>query len=65
MEAYLYKLKMQMIVNITYRFEVFAVIATRFILMVTTVFLWNCAYAGNNEMLGLSKPQMITYAVLS
>ncbi|WP_234121089.1 ABC transporter permease [Clostridium hydrogenum] len=65
MEAYLYKLKMQIIVNITYRFEVFATIATRFILMVSTVFLWKCTYAGNKEMLGLSKSQMITYSVLS
>jgi ABC-2 type transport system permease protein len=65
MRAYIYKLKMQMIVNITYRFEVFATIATRFILMVSTVFLWKCTYAGNDKMLGLSRSQMITYAVLS
>lgn len=63
--AYLYKLKLQMQVNLTYRFEVFAGILTRFILVVANIFLWKCVYAGQGDIEGLGQNQMITYSVLS
>lgn len=63
--AYLYKLKLQMQVCLTYRFEVFAKIATHFILIIANVFLWNCVYTGQQSISGVGRGQMITYSVLS
>lgn len=63
--AYLYKLKLQMQVYLTYRFEVFATIVTRFILILANVFLWNCVYANQTEISGVGREQMITYSLLS
>ena len=63
--AYLYKLKLQMQVYLTYRFEVFANIATHFILIIANVFLWNCVYSNQESILGVGREQMITYSVLS
>jgi len=58
-------MKMKMQVSLTYRFEVFAVVITRFILILANVFLWKCVYADQNSMNGLNLEQMITYSVLS
>lgn len=63
--AYLYKLKLQVQVYLTYRFEVFANIATHFILILANVFLWNCVYSDQKDILGVGRGQMITYSVLS
>ncbi len=63
--AYIYKLKLQMQVYLTYRFEVFASILTRFILIIANVFLWNCVYANQEVVSGVGREQMITYSVLS
>lgn len=63
--AYLYKMKLQMQVCLTYRFEVFAKIVTRFILIIANVFLWNCVYTGQQNISGVDRAQMITYSVLS
>lgn len=63
--AYLYKLKLQMQVYLTYRFEVFASILTRFLLIIANVFLWNCVYTDQTSIAGVNREQMITYSVLS
>lgn len=63
--AYLYKLKLQIQVGLTYRFEVFASIVTRFILILANVFLWNCVYSDQQNISGVGRGQMITYSVLS
>lgn len=63
--AYLYKLKLQMQVYLTYRFEVFANIVTRIILIIANVFLWNCVYSNQENISGVGRDQMITYSVLS
>lgn len=63
--AYLYKIKLQMQVYLTYRFEVFASIATHFILILANVFLWNCVYSDQKNISGVGRGQMITYSVLS
>lgn len=63
--AYIYKLKLQIQVYLTYRFEVFASIFTRFILILANVFLWNCVYSNQENISGVGKEQMITYSVLS
>lgn len=58
-------MKMKALVGFTYRFEVVMIVLTRLIVMVASVYLWNSAYAGATELEGLSKNQMITYAVLA
>ena len=63
--AYLYKLKLQIQVYLTYRFEVFANIVTHFILILANVFLWNCVYTDQKNISGVGREQMITYSVLS
>lgn len=63
--AYLYKLKLQMQVYLTYRFEVYANIVTHFILIIANVFLWNCVYSNQESISGVGREQMITYSVLS
>ena len=44
MGPYLYKMKMQILVQLSYRFEVFATLAARYVQIVATVFLWDCVY---------------------
>lgn len=46
MGPYLYKMKMQILVQLSYRFEVFATLAARYVQIVATVFLWDCVYRG-------------------
>lgn len=63
--VYLYKMKLQMQVYLTYRFEVFASFLTRFLLIIANVFLWTCVYSNQQTISEVSKNQMLTYSVLS
>lgn len=63
--AYLYKMKLQIQVYLTYRFEVYAGIITKFILIIANVFLWECVYSTETAIEGIGKEQMITYSVMS
>jgi len=63
--VYLYKMKLQMQVYLTYRFEVFAALITRFILILANLFLWSSVYTGQDTIQGVSRDQMITYSILS
>lgn len=65
MGAYLFKAKTQILVGLTYRFEVFATLLTRYIQIVATVFLWQCVYASKSSIKGMTKEQMITWTVLA
>lgn len=65
MSVYLYKMKLQMLINLTYRFEVFAALAARLILILANVFLWGTVYSGQETISDVSREQMITYSVLS
>ena len=58
--VYLYKMKLQMQVYLTYRFEVFAALITRFILILANLFLWSSVYTGQDTIQGVSRDQMIT-----
>jgi len=58
-------MKLQMLVYLTYRFEVFAALAARLILILANVFLWSCVYSGQETISDVSREQMITYSVLS
>ncbi len=63
--VYLYKMKLQIQVYLTYRFEVYAGIITKFILIIANVFLWECVYSTETAIEGIGKEQMITYSVMS
>lgn len=65
MSVYLYKMKLQMLIYLTYRFEVFAALAARLILILANVFLWSCVYSGQDTISNVSREQMITYSVMS
>ena len=65
MKAYLYILKMQIILGLTYRFEVFAVIATKVVILVASIFLWYNIYSGMNVIDGVTLTQMTTYVIIS
>ena len=65
MGAYLYKAKTQILVGLTYRFEVFATLLARYIQIVATVFLWQCVYAAKPSIKGMTKEQMITWTILA
>lgn len=65
MGAYIYKAKTQILVELTYRFEVFATLIARYIQIVAVVFLWECVYKQKNELQGMTKDQMITWIILA
>lgn len=63
--AYIYKWKMQMQVCLTYRFEVFASMITKLLLITANIFLWKCVYTQQGDISGINQNQMITYTVIS
>jgi len=64
--TYLYIIKMRVLVNLAYRFEVYFSIITNVILLVASIFLWKSAYAGNvADVSGLGLQEMITYTIIS
>lgn len=66
MTAYLYIIKMKLLTSLAYRFEVFSLVFTNFILMFSGVFIWKAAYSGTSGTVdGVSEKQMVTYIVLS
>ena len=65
MSAYFYKAKTQILVGLTYRFEVFATLLTKYIQIVATVFLWQCVYASKSSIKGMSEQQMITWTIMA
>ncbi len=65
MRAYLQLAKLRLLTELTYRFDVFARIGTNLILMLATIFLWQTAYRGGGTVAGVSRDQMVKYAVVS
>ncbi len=54
-----------MLTNLAYRFEVFAAVGTNIILLVASVFLWQAAYVGIDQVQSMKLDDLITYTVLS
>ena len=65
MGPYLYKMKMHILVQLSYRFEVFATLAARYVQIVATVFLWDCVYRGRQQINGFTQKQMVAWSILS
>jgi len=65
LRAYIQLAKLRLLTALTYRFDVYAGVFTNLILMLATVFLWKTAYRGLGQVGGVSREQMITYAIVS
>lgn len=63
--AYLYKAKVQILVSLAYRFEVFATLLTRYIEIIAVVCLWECVYKNQDSLKGMTKEQMVTWIILA
>ncbi|HZG78417.1 MAG TPA: ABC-2 family transporter protein [Paenibacillus sp.] len=51
--------------NLAYRFEVFASVGTNLVLLIASVFLWQTAYRGIDQVHATSMQDMVTYTILS
>lgn len=65
MKAYRYLAKMNVMVGITYRFDLITGVICQMLIMLASVYLWNNAYANRETLEGLYVNQMVTYAVLA
>lgn len=66
MNAYLYYLKLRLLTEFTYRFDVFSSIGSNIIILLTTVYIWKAAYQ-NSEVIvsGVNETEMVTYTIIS
>jgi len=64
MRTFLYLAKMRILVGLAYRFEVFATLASNFILLTATIFLWRASYRGIGAVNGVNQSQMLTFAIM-
>jgi ABC-2 type transport system permease protein len=64
MGALLYIARIKILAALAYRFEVWSVIAGQAVIMVATLYLWKTAYAGIDQVAGVTLAQMMTYAVV-
>ena len=63
--AYLYYVKIRILVSLAYRFEVFFSMLSNSIIMLSTVYFWRSAYRGIEMIAGVTLEQMITYSIIS
>jgi ABC-2 type transport system permease protein len=59
-----YLLKLQLLNALVYRFEYISSIGRKLFLLLGSVFLWQTAYRGINQVEGVTEAQMVTYAVV-
>jgi ABC-type uncharacterized transport system, permease component len=57
--------KIQMLLSLSYKFEFFTNLLTRFILLFVTAFFWKAAYSNLGTVGDISQNQMLTYSVIS
>lgn len=65
MKAFSYLAKMNVMVGITYRFDLITGVICQMLIMLASVYLWNSAYTNRATLEGLYINQMVTYAVLA
>ena len=59
-----YLLKLQLLNALAYRFEFISSIGRNLFLLLGSVFLWQTAYRGIDQVEGVTEAQMLTYAVM-
>jgi ABC-2 type transport system permease protein len=66
MKAYLYYMKMRILTEFSYRFDVFASLGSNIIILLTTVYIWKSAYHNSAiSVNGVTETDMITYTIIS
>ncbi|PFR37909.1 hypothetical protein COK27_21650 [Bacillus thuringiensis] len=66
MSAYLYYMKMRILTEFSYRFDVFASIGSNIIILLTTVYIWKAAYQNSAVSVnGVTETDMVTYTIIS
>jgi ABC-2 type transport system permease protein len=65
MSTYIYYLKMRLMIEFSYRFDVFSSIGSNIIILLTTVYLWKAAYQNSDTVNGVSEHEMVTYTIIS
>lgn len=66
MNAYFYYLKMRLLTEISYRFDVFSSIGSNIIILLTTVYIWKAAYqSSSGSVKGITESEMISYTIVS
>ena len=65
MKEYLYIVRINVMNNLVYRFDVFVTIIINLISLVLLTFIWHSAYAGKETVEGVTLEQMVTYTVIS
>ena len=59
-----YLLKLQLLNALAYRFEFISSIGRNLFILLGSVFLWQTAYRGIDQVEGVTEAQMLTYAVM-
>lgn len=65
MSAYLYMIKIRILISLTYRFEAIFSVLMQFIVLTVSSFIWKVLYSGQAEVQGTTLEQMLVYTVLS
>lgn len=65
LSAYLYMIKIRILISLTYRFEAISAIAMQFILLLVNSMIWRVLYANNQVVQDTTLNQMLIYTVMS
>ena len=65
MNAYLYMIKIKLLLAFTYKYDFFVSLLHKVILLFATVFFWKAAYNGIDSVASVNEQQMLIYTVIS
>lgn len=63
--AYLYFIKVRIMLSLAYRFETFSSVIVQFIILTVNAFFWRAVYANYDTVQGTDLNQMLIYSVMS
>lgn len=65
MRPYLYIAKTRILRALAYRFDVLSGIAIQGLIVIASSFFWVAAYGSQQEAMGVTRDQMLTYTIMS
>ena len=65
MKAYIYMIKVKLLLALSYKYEVFLTFVTQIILLFVTAYFWKAAYKGIDTVEQVNEQGMLIYAVLA
>ena len=65
MSAYLYFIKVRILISLAYRFQAISAIFVQFIILSITAFFWQAVYANRDVVQDVDLNQMLTFTVMS